>query len=211
MKFNTITIALLSALAMSNGLVVAMAGDINPTPEMVQGFTKGAEYVKSVVNTPKIALTAPVSQSSVITEAAKAVVSLPEITAQNVPSEVAKLAEKTESVPSSWENIGEGFKALGSAGLHYVKATGKLIADLPWPNITKVFKNSCQDVQMFVNDVTKNKTIFVVTLALAGYGSYKLYNKVKTWYDHKKGLIAGHEVRQTETRHAVTRTEIHHQ
>lgn len=209
MKFNTITIALLSALALSNGLVVAMAGDINPTPEMVQGFTKGAEYVKSVINTPKIALTAPVSQPSVIAESAKAVIGLPDVKAQNIPTNIEKLAEKTESIPSSWENIGDGFKALGSAGLHYVKATGKLIADLPWPNITKVFKNSCQDVQTFVQDVTKNKTIFVVTLALAGYGSYKLYNKVRAWYDHKKGLIAEHEVRQTHNE--VTRTEVRYQ
>lgn len=198
MKLNVITKTLLVSLTMSNGLVTAMAGDINPTPEMVQGFAKGFDYVQStMIKTPQV-------QSAVIQETA-AVVQAAEVAVQPIQQTQAVLTTAPE-INSSWQNVGEGFKALGSAGLHYVKATGKLIADLPWPNITNVFKNSCQDVQMFVNDVTKNKTIFVVTLALAGYGSYKLYNKVIDWYNNKQGFVR--ETRQTQTSNLVTRTEV---
>lgn len=200
MKLNSITLALLASLSLSNGLVTAMAGDINPTPEMVQGFTKGIDYVQSTI------VKTPIAQPAVLSE--PALVSVSEATVESVTQQIQTTLEKAPEVNSSWQNIGEGFKALGSAGLHYVKATGKLIADLPWPNITNVFKNSCQDVQMFVNDVTKNKAVFVVTLALAGYGSYKLYNKVKDWYNDKNGLVSEVRQTQTETRNSVTRTEV---
>lgn len=199
MKLNSITLALLASLSLSNGLVTAMAGDINPTPEMVQGFSKGIDYVQSTI------IKTPIAQPAVLSETT--LVSVSEATVESVTQQINTTLEKAPEINSSWQNIGEGFKALGSAGLHYVKATGKLIADLPWPNITNVFKNSCQDVQMFVNDVTKNKTVFVVTLALAGYGSYKLYNKVKDWYNDKNGLVSEVRQTQTETRNSVTRTE----
>ncbi len=201
MKLNSITLALLASLILSNGLVTAMAGDINPTPEMVQGFTKGIDYVQSTI------VKMPIAQPAVVAETT--LVSVSEVAVEPVKQQIQEKLVKAPEINSSWQNIGDGFKALGSAGLHYVKATGKLIADLPWPNITNVFKNSCQDVQMFVNDVTKNRTIFVVTLALAGYGSYKLYNKVKDWYNDKNGSV--HEVRQTQTQNSVVRTEIRHQ
>ncbi|BDC34479.1 hypothetical protein Noda2021_04370 [Candidatus Dependentiae bacterium Noda2021] len=190
-------VLLLLVTALPNAALFSMDAGEGYRPELTQGFTKGYDYVESVV---RARLAAPVQNTPVINQTAEQVISIQPVV--EVVSQTAAVEVVQPTVPTSWENIGSGFKALGNAGLHYIKETGRLVADLPWPNITNVFKNSCLDVQTFVQDVTKNRTMMVVTLGLLGYAGYKLYNKYTTY---KNG---GTVTNKTVVRNSTNATQV---